>query len=637
MARKRPASITGPVAPARTVRRQSAAGAAGGSGDFPTGGPGSRVIFSDIGDILGQPVFSTTPPPRLERLDVFPFVRGVLTTLRADGFRLGVISNTGDEPKAHIDAVLKASGLLDLFDPELLIYTSEVGLGKDSPKIFRLAAERAGLQANPDACFFVGEDARERSFAAQAGFRVARDLTLLEPVLLMAFVQSPDVTALSTCIEEVRIAALDTNAGPPDPTEFSSLLGRLEASRTRLPPIYRETVHIPYVERLHQLGSQGFAEILISDPQRERLGGLMLDIAHAVLQNGERFNDTATDAFEEVVSDVYDGFLSAEDRKGIELPDTVVVPPLVKWGNPRFGPYTWPLEATESFGVGCTVVSLPPANARAGLMAWAALGHETAGHDVLSANRGLAAELGGFVQDELERANIGFGLPEYWSHRIDETASDVMGILNMGPAAAIGIVAFFRGLGAAQGRPPRLRSVGPSNDSHPADILRGYLGAATVQLLSFNGAAQWANLIEAETDRDLDAIRLSGILVSPEVAKQSALIVAGAIATRKATTLGNHALIEIQDWRDRDELIVHELRSLLTTTGDLSAELSTGVFAAHVVAAAVTGALAGDANPAILFNRMISILKTMHDGNPSWGPLFIASPSSIARHLVSRP
>ena len=56
-----------------------------------------------------------------------------------------------------------------------------------------------------------------------------------------------------------------------------------------------------------------------------------------------------------------------------------VVPPLVKWGNPDFGPYTWPLGAARNFGVGATIVSLPPSNAHAGLMAWAALAHETAG------------------------------------------------------------------------------------------------------------------------------------------------------------------------------------------------------------------------------------------------------------------
>ena len=149
--------------------------------------------------------------------------------------------------------------------------------------------------------------------------------------------------------------------------------------------------------------------------------------------------------------------------------------------------------------------------------------------------------------------------------------------------------------------------------------------------------SQWANLIEAETDSDLAPIRLGGILVSPEVAKQSAVIVAGAIATRKSAILGNHRLIDIQDWRDRDEGHVSVLRTLLTTNTSVPAELLNGIFAAHVVAAAVTGALASDASATVLFTRMISILKNMHDGNPSWGPLFVSSPSSISRHFAFEP
>ena len=116
---------------------------------------GSRVVFTDIGDILGQPVFTTDPPPpQLARLDVFPFVRHVLDGLRSDGLRLGIISNTGDEPKSRIDAVLKAAGLLDLFDAALLVYSSDVGMTKDSPKIFRLAAaaSRARRPTRTSAC-----------------------------------------------------------------------------------------------------------------------------------------------------------------------------------------------------------------------------------------------------------------------------------------------------------------------------------------------------------------------------------------------------------------------------------------------------------------------------------------------------
>jgi hypothetical protein len=232
----------------------------------------------------------------------------------------------------------------------------------------------------------------------------------------------------------------------------------------------------------------------------------------------------------------------------------------------------------------------------------------------------------------LKSQNIGFGLAEYWSSRIDETASDVMGILNMGPAAGIGIVAFLRGFVGSFSGVSKLRSNGPDDDPHPADVLRGYLAASTVRLLSFDGAAVWANLIEQETDKDVGKIRLAGISVSKQVAKQSAEVVAGVIASQKCKSLNGHALIEIQDWRNKDEDIIGNLHKVLTTTVPLAVELASGVFAAHVVSAAVTAALADGANIPVLFGRMLAILKIMHDKNPSWGPLFILHPSTISRH-----
>jgi hypothetical protein len=596
------------------------------------------VVFCDIGDILGTPVFSA-PPERLEDLNVFPFVIDVLKGLREDNQRLGIISNTGTEKSAAINEVLKSSDLLELFDGELLIYSSEVGLTKNSPEIFRLAAEKAGLADQPDNCMFVGENPAERSFAAQAGFRVARDLSLLgNNIFSDADFGAPDISNLTGCIEDARLAALESDPGPEDPTDYPLLLGRLETSRLKLPPLYRGTVFQPFVTRLNQIGQSGFNKILLNDPTRERLGGMMLDIAHSILQNGESFNSKATDAFEEVVSDLYDGFLSAQDRQGIKAPDHAILPPLVKWGNPDFGPYTWPVDATnQGFDLEAAVVSLPPANAARGLIAWAALGHETAGHDILAADDGLQPELAKLIQKELTMRHVGFGLADYWSTRIDETASDVMGILNMGPAAGIGLIAYFRGLNAAFTGNPILRSQGPGNDSHPADILRGYLAAATVRLLSFDQASNWANVIESETEKDVGIIRLNGIVVSRTVARQSAEIVAGVLATRKSAILSNHALIEIQDWRNRDEVIVAQLREVLTTTTPLTVELAQGVFAAHVVSAAVMAALSEGANIPILFSRMIAILKIMHDKNPSWGPLFITHPSNVRRDLSYTP
>ena len=126
---------------------------------------------------------------------------------------------------------------------------------------------------------------------------------------------------------------------------------------------------MPFLETMTDLGRDGFVDLLLNDPDRERGAGLVLDVAHAILQNGERYEDQATDAFQEVVSDLYDGFLSMADRLGVNPPDHSTVAPLVKWGNPDFGPYTWTISATESIGLGTGIVSLPPANARRGMLA----------------------------------------------------------------------------------------------------------------------------------------------------------------------------------------------------------------------------------------------------------------------------
>lgn len=227
---------------------------------------------------------------------------------------------------------------------------------------------------------------------------------------------------------------------------------------------------------------------------------------------------------------------------------------------------------------------------------------------------------------------MGKGLPRYWSDRIDETASDVLGILNMGPAAAVGLIGYFRGLNAAISGSPTLRNTGSARDSHPADILRGFLAAATVRLLQFEGAPQWADALAAETAKDVSRIRLANVPINEQEARESAEIVATALVRTEVESLEGHALGEIQDWRDTDESVVCELRDVLTGVQPLRSEVAAGIFAAHVVAAVATAAVSRDADIPALFDRMLSILKTMHDGNPSWGPLFVSHPGNVSLH-----
>ena len=97
-----------------------------------------------------------------------------------------------------------------------------------------------------------------------------------------------------------------------------------------------------------------------------------------------------------------------------------------------------------------------------------------------------------------------------------------MGILNMGPAAGIGLIVYFRGLNAAFTGSATLRNDGPSRDPHPADIMRGFVAAAVVRRLSFDGAVAWADAIDQETMKDVRQIRIAGVPVSVDRAQRRA-------------------------------------------------------------------------------------------------------------------
>ncbi|WP_242371265.1 hypothetical protein [Anaeromyxobacter sp. SG26] len=441
---------------------------------------------------------------------------------------------------------------------------------------------------------------------------------------------------LAACIADARAAALAGGDGPPDPTTFASLRARLERAAAKLPPSYRREVADPLLRSLERLGARGFARVLAEDPEREGAARLLLDVAQAVLQHGEGYAARATAAFQEVVSDLYEGFLSAEDRRGVKPPDHGVVPPLVRWGSAETGPYTWPATATETLGVEAAVVSLPAANASAGILAWPALAHETAGHDLLEADDGLRDELARVVRERLLGEKMGLALADYWADRIEETASDVLGVLNMGPAAAVGLVGYFRAMNGAAGGAGTLRNVGRTEDPHPADIARAYLAAETVRLLSFEGATRWADRLTAEADRDLGRIRLGEFPVTAGVAKASAAVVARAIAQTRLRALDGRAFRDLQDWRDQDEAVVAELRRELegagARTGKARVEAgryAEGAYAAHAVAAGVYAAIGGTSSPEQAMTGMIGMLAGMHDRNAAWGAPRVA-PSSGA-------
>lgn len=133
------------------------------------------VVFFDIGDTLAIPILSASN--HLEKFTVLPKVKEVLEALKAEGIRIGIISNPGNESPTNVKSALQECGLLQFIDENLLIFGS-----KDSPAIFMFASQKAN--EFPDQCIFVGENSSERSFAIDAGFlRVSPHPTLAESVI----------------------------------------------------------------------------------------------------------------------------------------------------------------------------------------------------------------------------------------------------------------------------------------------------------------------------------------------------------------------------------------------------------------------------------------------------------------------
>jgi FMN phosphatase YigB (HAD superfamily) len=120
-----------------------------------------KVVFFDLGDTL------ITSPRRW-----VTGARESLSTLHSKGIRLGVISNTGTLSRTQLLQLLPSDFDMSVFEPALVLLSSEVGIEKPALEIFRLAVERTGEQASR--CLFCTENLVDTLVAQQVGIRVAR-------------------------------------------------------------------------------------------------------------------------------------------------------------------------------------------------------------------------------------------------------------------------------------------------------------------------------------------------------------------------------------------------------------------------------------------------------------------------------
>ncbi len=121
-----------------------------------------QILFFDLGDTL-----VTAPKTWL------PGAKALLASLSAKAIPLGIISNTTGLPnRAAILNLLPTDFDLGFFDPNLVLFSSEVGIDKPNKAIFQLAVTRAAKPAAT--CLYVSENIVETLVAQHAGLRSLR-------------------------------------------------------------------------------------------------------------------------------------------------------------------------------------------------------------------------------------------------------------------------------------------------------------------------------------------------------------------------------------------------------------------------------------------------------------------------------
>lgn len=426
----------------------------------------------------------------------------------------------------------------------------------------------------------------------------------------------PDLSNLPACIYDAAQALSAAAGGPPRLPEHGRLLALLAAARSQLPVGYDAALITPLIEQVRRLGPAGLAAA-IDQPRFLPFA----DGMHAILQATCGFSRAvrpATRALQEVVADLYEGFLSKEERHGLKCPDHLLLPPLVKWGPSRKGPYTIPIEQMAQTGLGCALVSLPLCNATHGLISWPALSHETTGHDILRADIGLLPELQAALQQRLGQTAAA-GLTGAFLRWFDEVAADVLSVLNLGPAAGLGFIGHFRASSLVHSGQPTLRSSEPASRSYPPDVVRGFLLVAVVERLRFAQAAAWSAALLHDIYRDVRGpLVLAEGALAPELLYEACQVVVDALIGTPLAAIGGLKLCDLQNWSDRDEAITSDLRVCLTRAQPLPEQYAPRFYAAHALAAAVTAATAAGASVPLLFGQLQQMLGTMHQHNPSW-------------------
>lgn len=444
-------------------------------------------------------------------------------------------------------------------------------------------------------------------------------------------------TSLGRLFDVLMKVKLTAATPPPPPFGRRPTVARVQAlvdaGAQLLPKLFRDSYSAPLAAHLKPLVSQSVAAGDLTT--LETLTG-------AVYQHNQRVGKTELHRFLAVISNLYRSFLDEKKRTQAQFPLRETLPPMAMFQNRADdGPFTMTVDVVNQlFGAAVGVVSLPAAY-RDHPFFWAALAHETGGHDVLHADPALLSELSSGVRNMFGAASRNLGL--LWAYWMDEAASDVYGVLNVGPSFGLSLTAFFAALLAQLNRPagkvPVLRTQAGGDefgrlDPHPIDILRLHLILGVVENLEGLSQARRqqysedllalaeicagsATSVELEGRVKLDSGETLFLRNSfPLIDMQDAARRVGAfIATAELNALGGHRIQDVETWDDPDEE-----KAIQVAAAVESGKAITGIGDDAQLLAGVTLALYENPN---LYSRATTLLAAgldeSFDNDPFWG------------------
>lgn len=467
--------------------------------------------------------------------------------------------------------------------------------------------------------------------------------------------------------------------------DFHQLIANLREleKNTGFPKIYMDTVLRPFIEYLEKhLGFSEFNRIIQTSndnltSQDVDLKELIRDVAEALLQrDASQYPAEAQqdlEAFQAIISTIYQATAASDFLYASP-------PPLCVWTGAReLSSLAMTIDTTQRVHINAEIICLNPRYRDVGLLVWTTVGHEMAAHHLLRSHADLIPSIKEVVLKQLVN-NQSFNeryasekislISHYLSERITAIASDILGVLNIGPSSTIGLICYLRGIkdgvlkneGSFSLTTTReLKLTYPGNsliidlemplddlgergvlgyveetgdevlyeqkttlgDPYPIDVLRPYTMLKVIELLKIDEKLKnfWKILIKKELERDLKGAREIRLLrerqstdvlddaydsIPLDLAVEASEIAAEIIASDKHLTLHDRSFMDLVHWNSIDEGHVANIRNCLQ--GDSPSIALAGGGTRHVVAAAILESMEHGVVISKLFSKMKQLL-----------------------------